>query len=111
MSQTEAFLWSLAIEVPVVLALGSLGRDARRHLPRLALLAVAASTITHPVLWIVEVRMGDALPTWTRRALLEAAVTAVEAVVYAGPGRLGAWRGAGLSVVANAASFATRLPA
>lgn len=97
-----AFVTTVAVEVPIAaLALGRAGVT----LPRGVGLGVFAQFATHPVLWFV-------LPVvLTERAVYvvvgEAAVTAMEAALYAlAAPALGVRRAVLLSLVANGASVA-----
>lgn len=99
MTQITALALSLAVEVPVALLL------ARRWAPwgRVAVVAIAATLLTHPFAWLANGWIP--LPFPPRAAIIEVSVAVVEAVIYARFVPLGAWRGALVSAVANAASF------
>ncbi len=104
MSQLEAMLLSLVIEVPVVLALVAIFRWApRSDLWRLVLVAVAATLLSHPFAWYANENLGGTFAV--RAAIIEVSVTVMEAALYAWLGRLGVWRGLAASTVANGASF------
>jgi hypothetical protein len=92
---------TLAVEVPIVVAVGqSIGVRLRRA----ASVAVLANLLTHPLLWfLVAPRLHDA---WGLAgvAIAELAVVVVEAAVYRrglDHGALAAW----LAVLANSASL------
>ena len=108
MSQLEAMLLSLAIEVPVALLLVALLKW--RPLPelwRLALVAVAATLLSHPFAWYANEHLTV---TWVLRAtIIEVSVSVLEAALYAWLGRLGIWRGLVVSTAANGASFGVGL--
>ncbi|GMV39680.1 MAG: hypothetical protein AMXMBFR64_13960 [Myxococcales bacterium] len=103
MTQAEALALSLVVEVPVVLAVARRACSA----VRLALIAVAATLVTHPFAWLANGWIP--LPFAPRAALIEASVVVAEAVIYGRLVPLGAPRAALASVMANAASFAVGL--
>ena len=89
---------SLLVEVPLALLLGP--RQGRT-----AVAAVAATLVTHPVLWAAWFPVRGAL-SWTATALvLEGAVAAVEAGIYRITLPVSWGRAALMSAVANGASF------
>ena len=93
----QAFLLTQVIEVPIWLA------AARRvRLPRRLLVAVGASTVTHPVLWFA-IPWGRLDPSqyWPTVAVAEAVVVAVEAAFAKVLGVRDAWL---WSLCANATS-------
>ncbi len=105
----EAYLLTLAIEVPFLLALAWALRWVPGRRVRLAAGGVVASGITHPILWgiwdhvLVDLRYLDKV------ALLETGVVLVEAAVLAWVGGLGWRRGLLASLLANAVSTAVGL--
>ena len=101
MTQAQALGLTLLFEVPLVLALAARWRPPWG---RLALVACAASLLTHPFAWN-GIRHLDALPFWARAALFETAVALVEGAMYARLVPLGWRRGLLLGVAANAFSF------
>ena len=105
MNQTSAFLLTLAIEVPIAVGLVAACRWAPGTTARVAAVAVGASLITHPLLWMA----ADTLGTWPRMFAAEGLITLVEGGVYAFAGGLGPRRGLLVSVVANAVSFGAGL--
>ena len=109
MTQMEALAWTLGVEVPIVVAIVAAARWAPGRLGLIALLSVAASCTTHPLLWLADGALQSSLSTPPRWALLESAVVLVESAFYAWPGGLGARQGFLLSLVANAASFGVGL--
>lgn len=109
MTQTSALLLTLALEVPVALALaGPAARGATRW-RRLLPIAVAASACTHPLLWLADAALARHLDWGARVAALEVAVVGVEAVVYAAAAGLGARRAVLVSVAANGVSLGVGL--
>lgn len=105
MTQPEAMLLSLLIEVPVVAALG-LGRVAPGGpWRRLVLVGVAMTLITHRFAWVLNEQLA-AWPFVARAALIEGLVVLLEGALLARWGRVGWSQGYGLALVANAASFA-----
>lgn len=98
MTQLEAMSLSILIEVPVALALGP------RRL-RTALAGVAATLITHPVLWAAWFPLRAHLSWAATAALLEGAVVLVESVVYRVALGVSWPRALWMSAAANAASF------
>ena len=106
MSQTAAFALTLAIEVPIVLALALWRGWAPGAGWRLFLVAIGANALTHPLLWLslAEGAPGSSIPFGARVALLELGATLIEGVLYAFPAGLGMRRGCLSSLVANATS-------
>jgi len=107
--QLEAWILTLAIEVPILVALAYALRWVLGRRVRLALAGVLASGVTHPILWGI---WEQVLLDWAygeKVLLLEAGVVLVEAVVLAVPGGLGWWRGLAASVLANTVSTAIGL--
>lgn len=107
--QLEAFVLTLAIEVPVVVALAVALRWVPGRRVRLALAGIVASGVTHPILWGIWHRV---LLDWDygwKVLVLETGVVLVEAMVLAVLGGLGWWRGLAASVLANAISTAVGL--
>ena len=105
MTQTTAFVLTLLIEIPIVVGVVRLSRWAPGALGRVALLAVGASLLTHPLLWLAR----DHVQTLPSLLLAELLITLIEALVYALAGGLGFWRGLLLSALANGASFGAGL--
>jgi len=104
-TQTSAFLLTLAVELPVVFAgawLAGVPRDAWRRLPWVAL---GANALTHPLLWIVDPLLAPTVAVAWRWGLLETAIAFVEGTAYAAAAGVGARRGLLLSVLANTLSF------
>jgi hypothetical protein len=108
-TQTGAFLVTLAIEVPVVVAGAALFREPKAGLPRLALLALGANAVTHPLLWIADSALAADVARPLRWTVLELAVVAVEGAAYTVAGGLDRGRAFALAIVANATSFAAGL--
>jgi hypothetical protein len=104
MTQIQAFLLTLALEVPCAVFLA--GRLGVADLRRIALLAIAGSALTHPLVWWLS-SAWTALPPWPRLLLLEAGAVLVEGAVY----RIAvtAPRALLLAFVANALSFGVGL--
>jgi len=79
----EISAWALAfgltvlIEAPIVVAI----LRGPVIWPRALLIALGAQLITHPALWFIAPRFD---PYWLWVGVMECAVTAVEAVLYAG---------------------------
>ena len=109
MTQATAMLLTLVIEVPVVLALAAARGWARGERGTLALVAVGANLLTHPLLWFADDLLSGSLEYAPRLAVLEVLVTLAEGFVYAVPAGLGARRGVVTSLVANATSTAAGL--
>lgn len=102
LAQNFAYLFSLAIEIPIAVLL--LGRDRRSRLIAGATSLVATS-VTHPILWWIEPGLRTLLSYWPSIVLLELAVFVVESFFYRVLARA-TWRRALLtSGVANAASW------
>ena len=109
MSQTEALLLTMAIEVPIAVSLVAWRRWAPGRLAIVALASIAASVVTHPLLWLVDPMLHSSIDTPARWALLETAIVLVEAGVYAVGAGLTPRRALVTSFVANAASFGVGL--
>lgn len=105
MTQTQAYLLTLAIEVPIAVGLAAWRRLAPGRLRRVALAGVAASSLTHPLLWLVDPLLWDTFDTPARWGLLEAAITLVEGAVYSLALGWRARTGLLVSLIANAVSF------
>lgn len=105
MSQTTALLLTLAIEIPISVGLVAACRWAPGASLRIAAVALGATLITHPLLWMAT----DFLGTWPRLFLAEGAIALVEGVVFAVAGGLGLGRGLLVSAIANAVSFGAGL--
>ncbi len=97
-----AFLATIAVEVPIVVALT---RDHPTPAWRRALIAVFAQLVTHPLVWFVFPRLAG-LTGRSSLALSELWAWLAEAVFYAVvlPG-LAPARALGTSAIANAASI------
>lgn len=98
MTQLQAMTCSILIEVPVALALGP------RQL-RTAAAGIAATLVTHPVLWAAWTPARGWLSYAATALLLEGAVVAVEAGIYRVTLPVSWGRAALISLAANAASF------
>lgn len=101
MSQTVAFFLTLLIEVPIVFALLRGRRPGRGHVGRVVVVAVAASSLTHPLLWMA----ADHVQTTFSLLAAEGAIALVEAAVLAVGLGVRAGRALGVSLVANGASL------
>jgi hypothetical protein len=101
-----AFLITVAVEAPIVLALT---REVATRLPRRFLLVVFAQLCTHPLVWFVFPRLVG-LTGRTSTLLSELWAWLAEAVFYGlvFPG-LPASRALGISALANGASIAAGL--
>jgi hypothetical protein len=108
-TQTQALLLTLAIEGPVAVAFVAWRRWAPGRLGIVAVASVAASLLTHPLLWLVDPLLHSSLDTPARWALLETSIALVEAGVYAVGAGLATGRALWTSVIANAASFGAGL--
>jgi hypothetical protein len=97
MTAAAALLITLAVEVPVATLAGGPPRG------RVALAALAASLLTHPLAWWANTALPYAFPV--RAALIEVAVTLAEAALYRALVPLPAGRALLTSCLANAASF------
>ncbi len=108
MSQLQALLLTLALEVPLVLLLARLGRwgvDPRR------LLAVACCTslLTHPFAWFGLPTLAPHLGWWPRALLVEGGIALVESLLYSALVPLSWRRGLLAGTLANAFSFGVGL--
>lgn len=110
LSQTQAMLISLGLEVPCVLGLGWTRRwMPKAQLPSWALAAIAATLITHPFAWDFSTTHTPELTPEGKALRIEAAVVLVESLIYTLGLRLPPLRGFALAVVANAVSFGAGL--
>lgn len=108
MTQIQALLLTLGVEVPLVLVLAAGARwaDDRAALGRLLVAAVAMSLVTHPFAWTANT--SEALAGWgfgPRAALIEVSVALAETLILRGFGGLTLPRAALAAWSANAASF------
>lgn len=101
MTQLQAMLLSLALEVPVALLVARL---AHAHRGTTLLAALLATTITHPLVWHLN-HTWFALDAWPRLAVLEVGAVVVEGFVYLLVARLRPLVAWGTSLAANATSF------
>ena len=110
MTQTGAIFLTLGIELPVaVLMVARLGWAPGR-LRLVALASLAASTLTHPLLWMSDPAVAPMIPNWELRvAALEALIVVAEAAVYRLGSGLSARRALAVSFVANVASLGAGL--
>ncbi len=104
MNQTQALLWSLAVEVPLVVALGR-GVDRRRLLG----VALAATLLTHPFAIAGFAALRPHLSYAARAVVVESVVALVEGALLFRVGGLPPGRAWGASVAANAASYLSGL--
>ncbi len=109
MTQLEALIVTLVVEAgtAALLALTPLGKPSRA--PALALVAIAASLVTHPVVWQANAMLRPMMRFPARLALLETLVVLAEAVGYAFAARLAPPRALAVAAIANAASVAVGL--
>lgn len=106
MSQLEAFLLTLALEIAATFGIVALWGWVRG--PRLWVAVVVASVLTHPILWAVA---ADLPPAWWWPVVLamEVAIGLIEGVVVATLGAMGSRRGVTIGVAMNAFSFGVGL--
>jgi uncharacterized membrane protein YbaN (DUF454 family) len=100
MNQAQALLWSLAVEVPIVVAFG-------RGSPRLRLagVALAATLLTHPFCIAALRSLEGAMSYPARVALVEWLVVLVEALLFWRFADMPPRRALLVAVLANAASY------
>ncbi len=111
MTQWQAELLSLAIEVPVATLVVAVGLHMRgaRMIVVMILAAAAGTALTHPVVWTGVLALAPRVGWVAAVAALELFAVVGETVVYRVATPL-TWRQAGLvSLVANAASFGAGL--
>lgn len=112
MQQHTALLVSLALEVPLVVALG-VAASRRDAAPvtwgAWAVAGVAATLLTHPFAWwLNEEALRGVLGMWPRMAVIEVSVALAEGLIFGWLCR--AWpRGLLISALANATSFGVGL--
>ena len=106
MTQLEAFLLTLALELLATLVLGRV--VGWPMAPRVLVAVVVASVVTHPILWAVARQLP---PAWWWPAVLamELAIGLIEGVFVGFVGRIGLRRGLVVGVVMNAFSFGVGL--
>lgn len=110
MSQGEALLLTIAVEVVVAMTWFAVARWLPRCAWWRAGIAVAgASLVTHPFAWQANVEWLRALPFVARAAFIEIAVAAVEGALLVVALRLSVWRAAAIAAIMNAASFTVGL--
>ena len=107
MTQLQALLLSILIEVPVVLALArALGGLERVGWRRLVVVGCAATLLTHPFAWHGFSVLRDVVSPYPLRALvIEGGVAVVEGLLYGTVGRMGLARGQALGWASNAVSY------
>jgi len=109
-SQLQAMLLSLLIEVPLAVGITALaGWLPRQELRRLAVAAIAATLLSHPLVWLAITQLQPLLQFAWRALIVETGAILLEAVVYARLAHLGYLRGMALSTLANGASFGAGL--
>jgi hypothetical protein len=108
-TQLQALLLSIALEVPVVLLLARLlGVEA--PLPRLLLTACAATLVTHPFAWHGFRELSGLFPNyWVKAGVIEGAVAVVEGLLYWRVAGAGFGRGQALGWTSNAFSYGVGL--
>jgi hypothetical protein len=110
MTQAQALLLSLLIEVPVALALCAWwGPGAHRGLRRVALTGLAATLLTHPFAWALLPALHGHLPRYARWLLVEGGVAVIEGLLFWRLGGLHPYRGQLIGWAANALSFGVGL--
>ncbi|MGH1346921.1 MAG: hypothetical protein ACRBN8_35460 [Nannocystales bacterium] len=110
LSQTQAMLISLGLEVPCLLGLGLARRwMPRSHAPAWAIAAVAATLLTHPFAWDFSITHTPGLTPEGKALRIEAAVVLAESLIYTVGLRLPPSRGFALALLANAVSFGVGL--
>ena len=110
MTQAQALLLSLLIEVPAALALCAWwGPGAHRGLRRVALTGLAATLLTHPFAWTLLPALHGHLPRWARWLLVEGGVAVIEGLLFARLAGLDLRRGQVVGWTANALSFGVGL--
>ncbi len=103
MTEAEALLFSIAIEVPVAALVAAATRWA---VPWRAGLALAIATgVTHPQLWALALLAYPRFGYWPSILALEAAVVLAEAAIAGFVLGLRPYRALLLSLAANGASF------
>ena len=111
MTQLQALLLSLMLELPVVFLCVGVGRWLpRTGWRRLVIVGLAATLVSHPFAWAGFGVLRPVLPSfWLRALLIEGAVALFEGVLYARVARLGWLRGLAVGLAANAWSFGVGL--
>lgn len=104
MTQATALALTLAIELPLVLLLAALLRW-HPSWPRLVLVALASSLLTHPFAWNGIRTLQPYAPFWLRAGTIELLVALVEGAMYSRLVPLGWRRGMLAGLLVNAGSF------
>lgn len=110
MTQLQAQLLTLAVEVPLAALVFEVRgwAESPRHRLRFLAVAVAMSLITHPFAWTLNQDLRP-MPFWERALIVEALVVVLEGALLARWARLGWTRGYQLGLFVNAASFGVGL--
>lgn len=110
MTEFEASLLSIAVEAPVAALTARLALRTSWWTAALAAIAAAGGTLlTHPFAWDGARALMRSIPWGLMAAIVETAVTLVEAVAYVAVARVRPLAALGLSVAANGASFGVGL--
>ena len=110
MTQSEAILVTLGLELPIAAFLVTRLSWAPGRLRFVVAASLAASALTHPMLWMVDPVLTPTIPSrGLRVGLLEALIVLVEAGVYRLGTGLSPRRSVVVSCVANAASLGAGL--
>lgn len=110
MTQVEALMLTIGIELPVAFAWFRLaGWLPREAWWRGVLVVVAVSLMSHPLAWQANEVWLRAWSFWPRAAVIEVGVVLVEAAILAWGLTLAARRAVIVSASMNAASFAVGL--
>ncbi len=110
MSQFQALILTLSIEIPIVMAIAWLWRSrVEADWETIIMVTAAASLLTHPFAWYFNEMLIGVVRFAVRAAVLETFIVLAEMVILAVFARM-AWRTAlTASFVANMASFGAGL--
>jgi hypothetical protein len=110
-TQLVAMALSLAVEVPIVVALAGRWRWAkgRRQVIAWLVTALAVTLLSHPLAWATHAALSQQIAPWLSVAWVEAGVVILEGAAFIWIFGL-RWRhGFALAAVANASSFVVGL--
>ena len=104
MQETQALLFSVAIEVPIAYLIVRLARWPCRGALHAGLASGVATAVTHPQLWAAVIWAYPQFGYWPSVIVLEALVVLAEGVLIAWMAALAIRRAMLVSLIANLAS-------
>lgn len=110
MTQAQALLLSIGLEVPCLLLAARLLRWSDDSLLRLTAIGAAATLLTHPFVWHGSRALSSLIADgWTRLAITEIGAWLAEALLYAKLIPLSRPQALAISLLANTISFGAGL--